>query len=168
MAGLDGFDPKRSFQTLESSSGVSRALRSGEMKATVPGFRQVGMIHPGWAVLYSCQRACYMCLRSGCGSDGNVYNVWRGLRDFWKPAGHITLNHWTSETCSWAGSGRSAGRRLCRAREFSPGTSGMSNPSFSLDQSRLLAFRSCTQNVIHPLIHWPGLSSSALEPCGRG
>ena len=31
---------------------------------------------------YSCQRACYICLRSGWGSDGNVYNVLPGLRDF--------------------------------------------------------------------------------------
>ena len=34
-------------------------------------------------MLYSCQRASYICLRSGWGSDGNVYNVLRGLRDFW-------------------------------------------------------------------------------------
>ena len=26
-------------------------------------------------------------LRSGCGSVGNVYNVFRGLRDFWGPSG---------------------------------------------------------------------------------
>ena len=26
----------------------------------------------------------YMCLRSGWGSDGNVCNVLRGLRDFWR------------------------------------------------------------------------------------
>ena len=25
--------------------------------------------------------------RTGWGSDGNVYNVLRGLRDFWKPSG---------------------------------------------------------------------------------
>ena len=31
--------------------------------------------------------ACYICLRSGCGSVGNVYNVFRGLRDFWGPSG---------------------------------------------------------------------------------
>ena len=40
-------------------------------------------------LLYSCVRACYIYiyiyiyLRSGWGSDGNVYNVVRGLRDFW-------------------------------------------------------------------------------------
>ena len=28
-------------------------------------------------------RACYIRLRSGWGSDGNVYNVLRGLRYFW-------------------------------------------------------------------------------------
>ena len=26
-------------------------------------------------------------LRSGAGSDGNVYNVLRGLSDFWRPSG---------------------------------------------------------------------------------
>ena len=31
--------------------------------------------------------ACYTRLRSGWGSDGKVYNVLRGLRDFWKPSG---------------------------------------------------------------------------------
>ena len=34
----------------------------------------------GRAVLYSCVRARYMCLRLGRGSDVNVYNVRRGLR----------------------------------------------------------------------------------------
>ena len=38
-------------------------------------------------VPYSDVRACYLCLRSGLGSDVNVYNVSRGLRDFWKPSG---------------------------------------------------------------------------------
>ena len=44
----------------------------------------VGAIHLGWAVLYSGRWACYICLRSGCGSDGTVYHVFRGTRDFWK------------------------------------------------------------------------------------
>ena len=35
----------------------------------------VGTIHLGGAVLYSCMRACYICLRSRCGSVGNIYNV---------------------------------------------------------------------------------------------
>ena len=29
----------------------------------------------------------YICLRTGGGSDGNVLNVLRGLRDFWGPCG---------------------------------------------------------------------------------
>ena len=42
-----------------------------------------------WIAILLCSgmRACYICLRSGWGSDGNVYNVLRGLRDFWKPSG---------------------------------------------------------------------------------
>ncbi len=36
----------------------------------------------GRAVLYSCVRARYMCLRSGRGSDVKVYTVRRGLRGF--------------------------------------------------------------------------------------
>ena len=36
---------------------------------------------PPAAPCYSCLRACYICLRSGCGSDGNVYNMLRGLRE---------------------------------------------------------------------------------------
>ena len=36
----------------------------------------VGMTHLG--VLYFGRRACYICLRSGWGSDGNVYNALRG------------------------------------------------------------------------------------------
>ena len=36
----------------------------------------VGMTHLG--VLYSGMRACYIRLRSGWGSDGNVYNALRG------------------------------------------------------------------------------------------
>ena len=36
----------------------------------------VGMTHSG--ALYSGMRACYICLRSGWGSDGNVYNALRG------------------------------------------------------------------------------------------
>ena len=47
----------------------------------------VGMTHLDCAVLFSGVRACYICLRSGWGSDGNVYNALRGLRDFWKPSG---------------------------------------------------------------------------------
>ena len=35
--------------------------------------------------LWACVRTVR--LRSGWGSDGNVYNVLRGLRDFWKPSG---------------------------------------------------------------------------------
>ena len=31
--------------------------------------------------------SCYICLRSGWGSVGNVCNVLRGLRDFWRPSG---------------------------------------------------------------------------------
>ena len=46
-----------------------------------------GMTHLDWAVLYSGMQACYIRLRSGWGSDGNLYNVLRGLRDFWKPRG---------------------------------------------------------------------------------
>ena len=42
-------------------------------------------IHLG--VLYSGMRACCICLRSGWGSDGNVYNVLRSLRDSWKASG---------------------------------------------------------------------------------
>jgi hypothetical protein len=34
---------------------------------------------PPAAPCYSCLRACYVCLRSGYGSDGNVYNMLRGL-----------------------------------------------------------------------------------------
>ena len=41
-----------------------------------------GMTHLDWAVLYLGMRACYIRLRSGRGSDGNLYNVLRGLRDF--------------------------------------------------------------------------------------
>ena len=40
----------------------------------------VGMVPPGHAVLYSCVRVCYICLRTGGGSDGNTHNVVRGLR----------------------------------------------------------------------------------------
>ena len=51
-----------------------------------------GMTHLDWAVLYLGMRACYIPLRSGWGSDGNVYIVLRGLNNFWKPccglAGH--------------------------------------------------------------------------------
>ena len=39
----------------------------------------VGTIHLGWV-------ARYICLRSGCGSVGNAYNVFRGLREFWGPS----------------------------------------------------------------------------------
>ena len=39
----------------------------------------VAMFPLGRAMLYSCVRARYMCLRSGRGSDVNVYNVRRGL-----------------------------------------------------------------------------------------
>ena len=46
-----------------------------------------GMTHLDWAVLYLGMRACYIRLRSGWGSDGNVYNALRGLNDFWKPSG---------------------------------------------------------------------------------
>ena len=45
----------------------------------------VGMTHFG--VLYPGMRACYIRLRSGWGSDGNIYNALRGQRDFWKPSG---------------------------------------------------------------------------------
>ena len=45
-----------------------------------------GTIHLGWVMRYSCQRACYMCLRSGCGSVGNAYNMLRGLRELWGPS----------------------------------------------------------------------------------
>ena len=41
------------------------------------------MTHLDWAVLYSGMSARYKRLRSGKGSDGNVYNVLRSLRDFW-------------------------------------------------------------------------------------
>ena len=37
------------------------------------------MTHLDWAVLYSNTRTCYTRLRSGWGSDGNVYNVLRGF-----------------------------------------------------------------------------------------
>ena len=46
------------------------------------------MTHLDWAVLYLGMRACYIRLRSGWGSDGNVYIVLRGLTDFWKPGGN--------------------------------------------------------------------------------
>ena len=39
----------------------------------------VGMTHLDWAVFYSGTLACYIRLRSGWVSDGNVYNVLRGL-----------------------------------------------------------------------------------------
>ena len=42
-----------------------------------------GMTHLDWAVLYLGTPACYIGLRSGWGSDGNVYIVLRGLRNFW-------------------------------------------------------------------------------------
>ena len=42
----------------------------------------VAMFPLGRAKLYSSVRARYMCLRSGRGSDVNVYNVRRGLRGF--------------------------------------------------------------------------------------
>ena len=49
----------------------------------------VAMFPLGRAMLYSCVRARYMCLRSGRGSDVNVYNVRRGLRGFlFFQAGH--------------------------------------------------------------------------------
>ena len=47
------------------------------------------MTHVDWAVLYLGMRACYIRLRSGRGSDGNVYIALRGLRDFWKPGGPL-------------------------------------------------------------------------------
>ena len=50
-----------------------------------------GMTHLDWAVLYLGMRACYIRLRSGWGSDGNVYIVLRGLRDFWKPCCGLAL-----------------------------------------------------------------------------
>ena len=46
-----------------------------------------GITHLDWAVLYSSMRACFIRLRSGWGSDGNIYNVLRGLKHFWKPSG---------------------------------------------------------------------------------
>ena len=47
----------------------------------------VGAIRLGWTVLYSGMWARYICLRSGCGSDGCVYKAFRGLKNFWKPSG---------------------------------------------------------------------------------
>ena len=41
------------------------------------------------AVLYLGMRACYIRLRSGWGSDGNVYIALRGLRELWKPSGRL-------------------------------------------------------------------------------
>ena len=46
------------------------------------GAPSVAMLPLGRAKLYSSVRARYMCLRSGRGSDVNVYNVRRGLRGF--------------------------------------------------------------------------------------
>ena len=46
------------------------------------------MTHLEWAMLYSGMRACFIRLRSGWGSDGNVYNVLRGLRIFGNQEGH--------------------------------------------------------------------------------
>ena len=45
------------------------------------------MTHLDRAVFYPGMRACYIPLRPDWGSDGNVYNVLRGLKDFWKPSG---------------------------------------------------------------------------------
>jgi len=53
------------------------------------GAPSVAMLPLGRAKLYSSVRARYMCLRSGRGSDVNVYNVRRGLRGFlFFQAGH--------------------------------------------------------------------------------
>ena len=38
-----------------------------------------GMTNLDWAVLYSGMRACYIRVRSGWGSDGNVHNVLHGF-----------------------------------------------------------------------------------------
>ena len=52
------------------------------------------MTHLHWAVLYPGMWTCYIRLRSGWGSDGNVYNVLRGLRLLETKRG-MTPNHWT-------------------------------------------------------------------------
>ena len=49
----------------------------------------------------SCVRGRYMCLRSGAGSDGNIYSVLCGLSDFWQPSG--------PQRPSFASSGRTLG-----------------------------------------------------------
>ena len=76
----------------QSSHGVSR---SASMKASgctcacaCAWAPAIGMIHVGRAVPWSCQRACHICLRSGKGSDGNVYNALRGLGSFGDQARH--------------------------------------------------------------------------------
>ena len=53
-----------------------------------------GMTHLDWAVLYSGMRACYIRLRSGWGSDGDVYDVLRGLGLLETKRG-TTPNRWT-------------------------------------------------------------------------
>ena len=65
----------------------------------------IGIIHPGWAVLSSCAWAFYICLRSGWGSDGKVYDVLRGLKNCWKPSEALRPTIGSSPPLGWISPG---------------------------------------------------------------
>ena len=100
------------WDPLAEASRPAEAARSGAAGASTAEAARL---------IYPCTRACYVCLRLGWGSDGNVYNVLRGLRYVWRPSGasrpldsRLILMFGTSTNCDHFAL-QSRGARLFRS-----------------------------------------------------